>query len=129
MAFRTLYEELVRSRPGQCDREYLRILHLAATTSESEVEVALALLEESRQAVNWDAVRELVQPHTRAVSEAVRGLVPAQPQPRLASYDRLLSVSVVALEPRQPQASTTLKDMVAGERENENEAEVRRANG
>jgi hypothetical protein len=127
LTFRKLYDELAKTRPGQCEREYLRILHLAATTSESEVEAAVTLLQESGQQVRWEVVRELVQPHTKAVTQAVLGLAPAQPQPRLASYDRLLSVSVVAREERQPLAEATLKKGVAAE--GENEAQVRWANG
>ena len=130
LAFRKLYDELVRTKPAQCEREYLRILHLAATTSESEVEAALALMAESGQAISWEAVRELVQPHqVRAVKEAVLGLAPAQPQPRLASYDRLLSAGVVAQQERLPQAATTLVDAVEGEGEGKAEGEVRWANG
>src|SRR3712207_8218943 len=37
-------DQLQAAQPEQADREYLRLLHLAATTSESEVEVALALV-------------------------------------------------------------------------------------
>jgi hypothetical protein len=129
LAFRTLYDELARTRPGQCDREYLRILHLAATTSESEVEVALALLAESRQPLSWEGVRELVQPYTKTVKEAVLGFPSAQPQPRLASYDRLLSVPVVATttEQRQPAGGSLLEEGSASA--TEGSAEVRWANG
>ena len=133
LAFRKLYDELAKTKPGQGDREYLRILHLAATTSESEVEVALALLAESESGpkVSWEAVRELVQPHTKAVREAVLGLIPAQPQPRLATYDRLLSAPVVADEQRQPVGGELEKaGSGAGSAcEREREGEVRWANG
>ena len=139
LAFRKLYDELAKTRPAQCEREYLRILHLAATTSESEVEAAVSLLTESGHSLRWEAVRELVQPHTRAVKEAVLGLAPAQPQPRLASYDQLLSVSAgsVVVHKRQRQMSDEGSQQAPApattttqtENEQEVEVEVRWANG
>src|SRR5260221_7031626 len=42
--FRLAYDQLGRASDLRADREYVRILHLAASTSESEVETALSLL-------------------------------------------------------------------------------------
>jgi hypothetical protein len=39
----------------------VRVLHLAATTSESEVETAISILLENGQAPTYDAVRDLVR--------------------------------------------------------------------
>ncbi len=39
--FRQAYDRLVSGGVERADREYVRILHLAATTSEAEVETAL----------------------------------------------------------------------------------------
>ena len=44
LAFRRAYDALAAARPERADREYVRVLHLAASTAESEVEAALALL-------------------------------------------------------------------------------------
>src|SRR5438874_6975125 len=41
--FRLAYDQLVSQRATRADHEYVRILHLAASVSESEVETALAL--------------------------------------------------------------------------------------
>src|SRR5581483_11426896 len=41
LSFRTLYDTLLEHQPTRADREYLRILHLAASTSEADVEAAL----------------------------------------------------------------------------------------
>jgi len=41
LAFRHAYDRLQRERPRQADRDYVRLLHLAAGTAESEVETAL----------------------------------------------------------------------------------------
>src|SRR5579884_1487388 len=80
--FRKAYDRLRTSRPATADREYLRILHLAATTSESEVEVALQVLEEAATLPTLDAVRGLVDP------VAVPQLVPSPVN--LHPYDHLL---------------------------------------
>jgi hypothetical protein len=62
LAFRRAYDQLKRSTPVRAEREYVRVLHLAATLSESEVEMALLLLEEAGQTPTADAVRDLVRP-------------------------------------------------------------------
>jgi hypothetical protein len=61
LAFRTAYDHLHQAVPSRAEREYVRILHLAATTSESEVDTALRLLEEAQQPPVFDQVRDLVR--------------------------------------------------------------------
>jgi hypothetical protein len=61
LAFRQAYDALCKHLPQQADRHYVRILHLAATTSESEVETAISLLLEQSQTPTFDAVRDLVR--------------------------------------------------------------------
>ncbi len=85
VTFRRAYDALAAGRPERADREYVRVLHLAASTSEAEVEAALALLLEQRAAPTLDAVRELVRlPGPAAVPELT-----ATPLD-LGVYDRLL---------------------------------------
>jgi hypothetical protein len=83
--FRQAYDRLVTQTPARADREYVRVLHLAASTAESEVETALSLLLEANTVPTAAAVRELV------------GTASPQPIPRmqaptldLSAYDRLL---------------------------------------
>ncbi len=83
--FRQAYDRLVTQTPARADREYVRVLHLAASTAESEVETALSLLLEADTVPTAAAVRELV------------GTASPQPIPRmqaptldLSTYDRLL---------------------------------------
>ncbi len=85
VTFRRAYDALAVGRPERADREYVRVLHLAASTSEAEVEAAVALLLEQRTPPTLDAVRELVRvPGPSAVpSLAALAL-------DLAIYDRLL---------------------------------------
>jgi hypothetical protein len=84
-AFRRAYDRLhgAQATP-RADLEYLRILHLAASTMEAEVEAALELLGE--EVPLYERVKSLVQP-------ARPSAVPAVPVPvvDLHGYDVLLA--------------------------------------
>ena len=70
LAFRRAYDALVESLTGwEADVEYLRVLHLAARTLESEVEAALELLLTEQALPLADHVRALVDPVTPEVPE------------------------------------------------------------
>ena len=82
--FRQSYDRLCQVVPRRADRESVRVLHLAATTSESEVDTALALLLEAQTPPTVEAVRELLGlARPTAPSMAV-------PPLDLTAYDRLL---------------------------------------
>jgi transposase InsO family protein len=86
LAFRQAYDRLVEhlgERRG--DLEYLRVLHLAATMMESEVEEALKLLAEESQLPTHDQVKSLAAPTAPAIPQ----LAPLQVD--LTSYDQLLA--------------------------------------
>ena len=85
LAFRRAYDALVERRAERADREYVRVLHLAATTSERQVESALALLLDAGTLPTFDAVRELV-----GTPRSVRVPQLSAPVLDLSSYDRLL---------------------------------------
>jgi hypothetical protein len=75
----------VGDRPGvRADLEYLRILHLAASTLETDVQAALELLLAKGHAVTVDVVKAI----TCAVKPEVPDLEPELVD--LASYDDLL---------------------------------------
>ena len=83
--FRLAYDRLCQDVAGRADGQYVRLLHLAASTAESEVETALSLLLEANTVPTAAAVRELL------------GTASPQPLPRmqaptldLSAYDRLL---------------------------------------
>jgi len=83
--FRRAYDRLQAERGLRAEHEYVRVLHLAATTSESEVETALALLLEQQQVPTYVAVRELVcVPKAHAIPPL------AAPTLDLSSYDQLI---------------------------------------
>jgi hypothetical protein len=86
LAFRQAYDRLTERQPTRADREYVRILHLAASTIEAEVEAALALLLERNRVPTFDAVRELIRP---AGPPRIPQL--AAPDLTLDVYDRLLA--------------------------------------
>ena len=58
--FRLAYDQLVAQRASRADHQYVRILHLAASVSEAEVETALMVLLETGTLPAFDAVRDLV---------------------------------------------------------------------
>jgi hypothetical protein len=85
LAFRRAYDALVARRLERADREYVRVLHLATTTSEAEVEAALTLLLNAGTIPTFDAVRELVrEPQPLALPQV------SAPALDLGLYDRLL---------------------------------------
>lgn len=63
----------------------MRLLHLAASTAESEVETALGLLLDQHVVPTFDAVRDLVRPLTAQQVPAL-----GAPVLDLRPYDRLL---------------------------------------
>ena len=91
MHFRLTYDALRQWRGERADVEYVRILHLAATTMEATVDSALSLLLEAGESFDYAEVRDLAEPK---VPEAP--LLTLSGQPDLKIYDRLLTVSLVA---------------------------------
>lgn len=86
LLFRKAYDTLVERSSQWADLEYLRILHLAATTWESRVEAALAKLLDEGQVPEYERVLSLVD----------RGEEIAWPQiqiqpPDLTVYDQLIA--------------------------------------
>ena len=71
--------------------EYVRILHLAATTMEATGDSALSLLLETGESFDYAVVRELAEPK---VPEAPALTLSGQPD--LKVYDRLLTGSLAA---------------------------------
>lgn len=86
LVFRQAYDHLTERRPERADREYVRVLHLAASTVEAEVETALALLLEQQLVPTFDAVRELIRPPAPTTIPTL-----ATPDLTLDAYDRLLA--------------------------------------
>jgi hypothetical protein len=83
--FRLAYDRLLLARPERGNQEYVRILHLAATTCEADVETAMLLLLETNAILTFDAVRDLVHPPRASVA-----LTMAAPNLDLSSYDQLI---------------------------------------
>jgi len=86
LVFRRAYDALQARVPERADRHYVRLLHLAASRSESEVEAGLAQLLDQHVVPTFDAVRDLVRTpsvqHVPTLSEPILDL---------STYDRLLS--------------------------------------
>jgi hypothetical protein len=85
MTFRRAYDVLRSSRGDRADVEYVRILHLAASTMESLVESALATLLARGEGFDYAAVRGIASPEKPAVPEVKIAA------PDLRVYDGLLA--------------------------------------
>jgi transposase len=85
-AFRRAYDSLVDVKPTKADAEYLRLLHMAASTSEAEVELAIKLLLEAGRTPTFDAVRELAGSGKPATAPEI-----AKATVDLSDYDSLLA--------------------------------------
>ncbi len=85
LVFRRAHTALQDAHPGTPgDAAYLRLLHLAASTLEGEVQAALELLLEQGCVPEPDRVQALVQPRSAEVPQL------AAPAVNLAVYDELL---------------------------------------
>ena len=84
--FRRAYDALAAQGPSRVDREYVRILHLAASEGEGRVEAALTQLMATGQPLSEQAVRTLLGQAT-GLSEAALVEVPPVD---LRAYDELL---------------------------------------
>jgi hypothetical protein len=85
MTFRRGYDRLRSSRGDRADVEYVRVLHLAASTMESIVEKALAELLASGTPFDYAAVKAVAKPERPVIPEIT---IPA---PDLGIYDQLLA--------------------------------------
>jgi hypothetical protein len=93
LVFRRAYDAIQTPHQGvRGDLEYLRILHLAASTLQVDVEAGLALLLDEGKPITADAVKALV------TTENAQPVVPELPMPEvnLDEYDRLLGGEEVA---------------------------------
>ena len=85
LVFRRAYDALVDARGERADVEYVRILHLAASTMQADVEDVLEKLLERGQRPDFATVKNLAAPEKLAVPEV------HLPPPDLSVYDRLIA--------------------------------------
>jgi hypothetical protein len=89
--FRLAYDALQAAIPARADREYVRILHRAASVSEDDVATALSLLLEKKETPTFDEVKSLTaHPGESAIP------VMKKPSVNLHLYDELLTPGVSA---------------------------------
>ena len=84
LTFRQAYDTLCLTHGERADVEYVRLLHLAATTSEGQVDATLTTLLRDGQPFDYAGVQSLVTPATPSLP------VLHLPPPDLAQYDALL---------------------------------------
>lgn len=86
LVFRRAFDALQQQLPAKAVREYLRVLHLAASSSESEVGAALERLLAEARLPGFDACRALLPRPTPDLDQWT-----SSPVVDLAAYDRLLA--------------------------------------
>ena len=84
--FRLAYDAMCGWKGERADVDYVRILHLAATTMECEVERALRRLLESRVRFDYAVVKQLAAPASPEIPE-----IELSGEVDLGVYDRLLA--------------------------------------
>lgn len=85
LVFRRAYDALVDARGERADVEYVRILHLAASTMQSDVERALETILAREERPDYANVKALAAPEKPSVPPVYI------PPPNLADYDQLLT--------------------------------------
>lgn len=90
LIFRRAYDSLRDRRGDRADVEYVRVLHLAASTGESLVAGVLEQLLASGRGWDYHDVKGLAQPQTPEVPEVHVGV------PDLTVYDRLASAEMAS---------------------------------
>jgi hypothetical protein len=85
LTFRRAYDALTDARGERADIEYVRILHLAASTFESRVEAALDSLLADGQRFDYAAVKAIAAPEQLTVPDV------RIPKPDPTAYDTLLA--------------------------------------
>jgi transposase len=93
LAFRRAYDAITSDSPTRAkDLAYLRILHLAAATSEADVEAALAMLLDARRTPDAETVKELL-----GTPRSIGNVPPmAALQIDLGTYDELLTAGAMS---------------------------------
>ena len=90
LTFRRAYDALRQGRGDRADVEYVRILHLAASTSEADVARALDALLEQGAPLDYAAVKALAYPGEAEVPHVDIGV------PDLCAYDALITMAGAA---------------------------------
>jgi hypothetical protein len=90
LVFRRAYDALRQRRGDRADVEYVRILHLAASTAERAVEVALTTLLEQGESFGYMDVKHIAHPEQPLIPNLSMGA------PDFGAYDDLLAAGGVS---------------------------------
>jgi hypothetical protein len=90
LLFRVAYDQLREQYPATAERQYVKLLELAATASEEQVEGILRQLVESGTVISYERVAAVCR---SAAAVAVQPLTLAPVIIELATYDALLSLT------------------------------------
>jgi transposase len=93
LTFRRAYDAIAGETPTTTkDLEYLRILHLAAATSEADVEAALTMLLDARKTPNAEVVKDLLGAKTNLETAPPMAALEVD----LGTYDDLLTDGAIS---------------------------------
>jgi hypothetical protein len=93
LTFRKAYDAITGDSPTTAkDLAYLRVLHLAAATSEADVEAALSMLLDERQTPDVETIKALLG--TRQSTESVPQMAALEVD--LGTYDQLLTAGAIS---------------------------------
>ena len=90
LIFRRAYDALVHWRGERADVEYVRILHLAATTMESQVSTALEISLATGERFDYADIQALVQP----ASGSSAATMVKKRTPDLEQFNELVEMSL-----------------------------------
>lgn len=95
LLFRVAYDQLREQYPATAERQYVKLLELAATTSEDQVEAILRQLVESGTVISYERVVGACRSFEGVANQPLT-VAPAIIE--LASYDALLSLTAEVIE-------------------------------
>ena len=85
------YDVLQEQMPNRADREYLRLLELAALEGETRVEQALRFLLQQEEPIRADTVKQMLQEEEKTIPANIQITIPSVD---LSVYDLMMREEV-----------------------------------
>jgi transposase len=93
LAFRKAYDAITDGSPTTTkDLAYLRVLHLAAATSEADVDAALSMLLDAKRTPDVEAIKQLLGTHKSPEDAPLMAAL----EVNLGTYDELLTAGTIS---------------------------------
>jgi hypothetical protein len=92
--FRMTYDWLLEKNKSKASKEYLKILHLAATVSQTDVETSLRVLVNGNKTISVENIKDLIQRENQNSRQESFNISVNISMPDLTEYDSLLLEAV-----------------------------------